>query len=451
VQADHFRFNGGNTILDWNTIGQEAVQLLSEYVQIDTTNPPGNEHRATTFLGGILDKEGIPYQVFESAPGRSTLYARIKGDGSKRPVILYSHSDVVPVDRAHWRVDPFGGAVKDGYIWGRGTLDMKNLGIAELIVFLTLHRSKFPLKRDIILLNAADEEAGGMMGAGWFAENKADLIRDTEFLLNESGKGRVENGKVIYSVDITEKTPCWLRLISRGEPGHGARPKPHSSVNRLLRALHTILDYRPPIKVTEPVDTYFKGISHLQKGSRRQQFANIRDAVNDPKFLTELHHSSQYAAILRNTISITMLQGSPKINIIPQTATAELDCRLLPEESPEAFIQELRKVIGDDGIEIETILSFKNSASPFASPFVDAVRDVVSTYHPSVEIIPNILSGFTDSHFFRELGIHCYGFMPFLLPDDDLRGIHGNDERISVENMTRGPKMLYEIIEKLCG
>lgn len=437
--------------MDWNAIGKEAVQLLSEYVQIDTTNPPGNEHRATAFIGRILEKEGIPCQVFESAPGRSNLYTCLKGDGTRRPMILLSHSDVVPVDRTYWSVDPFGGVIKDGYIWGRGTLDMKNLGIAELMVFLTLHRSKFPLKRDVILINTADEEAGGMMGAGWFTENKPELVRDAEFLLNESGKGRMENGKAIYSIDITEKTPCWLRLISRGEPGHGSRPKPHSSINRLLRALHAILNYNPPIKVTEPVETYFKGISHLQKGRRRQQFANIRAAVKDPKFLAELHHSSQYAAILRNTISITMLQGSPKINIIPQTATAELDCRLLPEEDPGKFVQELRKVIGDDGIEIETILSFSNTASPFDSPFVDAVRQVVSTYHCPVEVIPNILSGFTDSHFFRELGVQCYGFMPFLLPDDELRGIHGNDERISVENMSRGPKMLYEIMEILCG
>lgn len=437
--------------MDWKAIGDEAVQLLSEYVRIDTTNPPGNEHRATAFLGRILDQEGIAHQIFESAPGRSTIYARLKGDGSRRPVILLSHSDVVPVDREYWSVDPFGGVIKDGYIWGRGTLDMKNLGIAELTAFLTLHRHKFPLKRDVILLNTADEEAGGMMGAGWFARNKPELVEDAEFLLNESGKGRMENGKVVYSIDITEKTPCWLRLTARGEPGHGSRPKPHSSVNRLIRALNAVLEYNPPIKVTEPVETYFKGIAHLQKGQRRRQFADIREAVKDPRFLAELHHSSQYAAILRNTISVTMLAGSPKINIIPQTATAELDCRLLPDEDPEQFVQEIRKVIGDDSIEIEKVLSFSNTASPFESPFVDAVKEVVSTYHPQVEFIPNILSGFTDSHFFRELGINCYGFMPFLLPDEDLKGIHGNDERISVENMQRGPKILYEILEKLCG
>lgn len=436
--------------MNWEALGQEAVQLLSEYIQIDTINPPGNEHRATTVISRILDGEGIPHKIFESAPGRSNLYARLKGDGSKRPVILLSHSDVVPVEREHWKVDPLGGVIKDGYIWGRGSLDMKNLGIAELIAFLAFHRHHVPLKRDLILLNTADEEAGGKMGAGWMVEHHPALVRDAEFLINESGKGRMDNGVALYSVDITEKTPCWLRLRATGEPGHGSRPKPHSSVNRLVRALHRILDYIPPVKVTPSVDAYFKGIAHLQNGTRRAHFSNIRTAVKDKTFLAELHQNSQYAAVLRNTISVTMMQGSSKINIIPQTATAELDCRLLPGEKPERFIRELRRVINDDGIEVEPILTFGNRASPFDSPFVDAIRTVVSRYHQKVHVAPNILSGFTDSHFFRDLGVHCYGFSPFILPDEDLRGIHGNNERISVENMKRGPKILYEILEILC-
>jgi acetylornithine deacetylase/succinyl-diaminopimelate desuccinylase-like protein len=438
-------------MLDWDVLGQEAVDLLSAYIRIDTTNPPGNESRAVEFIKQILDGERIPCKTFESAPGRGSLYARLKGDGSRRPIILLSHSDVVPADRSFWSEDPFGGSVRNSYIWGRGALDMKNMGIAELVAFLALRRSGFPLKRDVILLNTADEEAGGIMGSGWFTRRHADLIRDAEFLVNESGKGRMENGVAIYSVDITEKTPCWLRLRATGEPGHGARPKANSSVNRLLRALNNILEYTPPIRVTPPVETYFNGIAHLQKGLRRKQFSSIRQAVNDPVFVAQISESAQYASVLRNTISVTMLQGSSKINIIPQHAVAELDCRLLPGEKPEAFIQTLREVIADDTIAIETILSFSNTDSPFDSEFVDAARAVVSRYHTKVEIAPNILSGFTDSHFFRELGIHCYGFMPFLLADEDLRGIHGNDERISVDNMRRGPKILFEILEELCG
>jgi len=435
--------------LDWEAIGREAVHLLSEYIKVETINPPGNEHRATAFISRILDKEEIPYKIFESDPGRSSLYTCLKGDGSKRPVILLSHSDVVPVDREFWSVDPFGGVIKDGYIWGRGALDMKNLGIAELVAFLTIHRQKIPLKRDIILLNTADEEAGGRLGAGWMTANHPELFQDAEFLVNESGKGRMENGTALYSVDITEKTPCWLKLTASGEPGHGSRPKPHSSVNRLLRALSRILEYTPPLRVTPPVETYFSGIAGLQTGNRKKQFSDIKTAIKDPAFLAELNHSSQYAAVLSNTLSITMMEGSNKINIIPQTATAELDCRLLPGEKPERFMQELRKIINDDGIAIEPILTFGNGASPFESEFVAAIETVVSRYHKKVHVVPNILSGFTDSHFFRDLGVHCYGFSPFLLPGDDLRGIHGNDERISEENMKRGPKILFEILENL--
>ncbi len=437
--------------MDWSAMGREAVQLLSEYLRIDTTNPPGNEDRATAFLGRILSEENIGCQVHESAPGRSNLYARLKGDGSKRPVVLLSHSDVVPADRAYWSVDPFGGVVKDGYVWGRGALDMKNLGIAELVVFLALHRNRFPLKRDVIFLVTADEEAGGADGARWITRNRPELVSDAEFLINESGKGRLENGKAVYSIDITEKSPCWIRLVARGEPGHGSRPKPNSAVNRLIRALNAIMEYKPPIRVTEAAERYFEGIAHLQKNSYRQRFARIRESIRDSRFLADLLRNQHYAAILRNTISITMLQGSDKINIIPQAATAELDCRLLPGEEPEDFIRELKRVVGDDGIEMETILNFGNSSSPFDSALVDTVREVVSRHHAQVEVVPNILSGFTDSHYFRDLGIHCYGFMPFLLVDDELRRIHGNDERISVENMERGPRILYEVIEKLCG
>ena len=437
--------------MDWNAMGREAVKLLSEYLRIDTTNPPGNEDRATVFLNRILSKEDIDCQVHESAPGRSNLYARLKGDGSKRPVVLLSHSDVVPADRAYWSVDPFGGLVRDGYIWGRGALDMKNLGIAELVVFLALHRNRFPLKRDVIFLVTADEEAGGSAGARWITRNRPELVADAEFLINESGKGRLEHGKAIYSIDITEKSPCWVRLVARGEPGHGSRPKPNSAVNRLIRALNAIMEYKPPIRVTDAAERYFEGIAHLQKDGYRQRFTRIREAVRDRRFLADLLRNQHHAAILRNTISITMLQGSDKINIIPQTATAELDCRLLPGEEPENFVRELKRVVGDDGIEMETILNFGNSSSPFDSRLVDSVREVVSRYHAQVDVVPNILSGFTDSHYFRDLGIHCYGFMPFLLIDDDLRRIHGNDERISVENMERGPRILYEVIEKLCG
>ena len=432
-------------------MGREAVQLLSEYLRIDTTNPPGNEDRATAFLERVLSEEGIDCQVHESAPGRSNLYARLRGDGSKRAVVMLSHSDVVPADRTYWSVDPFGGLVRDGYIWGRGALDMKNLGIAELVVFLALHRSRFPLKRDVVFLVTADEEAGGAAGARWITRNRPELVSDAEFLINESGKGRLENGRAVYSIDITEKSPCWIRLVARGEPGHGSRPKPHSAVNRLIRALNAILAYTPPIKVTDAAERYFAGIAHLQKDGYRERFADIRGTVRDSRFLSALLRNQHHAAILRNTISITMLQGSDKINIIPQAATAELDCRLLPGETPDDFVQELKKVVGDDGIEMETTLNFGNTSSPFDSHLVDAVREVVARHHERAEVVPNILSGFTDSHYFRELGIHCYGFMPFLLVDDELRRIHGNDERISVENMERGPRILFEVMEKLCG
>src|SRR2546421_3875377 len=212
----------------WRALGREAAALLSQYVAINTTNPPGNELQTAQWLKAVLAREGIDAQVFEPRPGKANLYVRLRGDGSARPLILLNHMDVVLASPEYWKVDPFSGAVQDGYVWGRGALDMKGEAIAQLMAMLTLKRAGVPLRRDVIFLAPADEEIGGGVGAGWFVEHHPGVVQDAEVLLTEGGAIRTDaNGRIEYcGVGTTEKSPFWLNLPAHGTPRPRAPPTP---------------------------------------------------------------------------------------------------------------------------------------------------------------------------------------------------------------------------------
>jgi acetylornithine deacetylase/succinyl-diaminopimelate desuccinylase-like protein len=438
--------------IKWDEVQQEALDLFIQYLKTDTTNPPGNEIRAAEFFAGICKREGIEHQVFEPVPGRATLWARLRGDGSKRPVILLNHTDVVPHDKEFWTVGAFSGVVKDEFIYGRGAMDMKSLGMAQFVTLLTLKRAQVPLKRDVIFLATADEEAGGLNGAGWFAKNQRDRIAGAEFLFNEGGSNVVDRGGRVLAIGVgpSEKTPAWLRLTATGEGGHGSIPRPNSSVNRLLRALNRLLDYSPPIRLTPVVEQYFKSVAPLQAPAQAAKFADIRRAIKEPEFLRQLENEPFSSAIIRNTISITMLQGSNKINVIPPSAYAEIDTRLTPGEKLDRWIAELRGVVKDDSIKIEPILTFEANASPTDSELVKTVAAVSKERHPESIITYPVLAGFTDSHYFRDLGVMSYGFSPFVAPPRELgAGYHGADEHIGKKAYVEGVRFFYEVVERL--
>lgn len=442
----------GAAQIKWDEVQAEALNLFIEYLKIDTTNPPGNEMRAARFFGEICRREGIEYRIFEPFPGRGTIWARLRGDGSRRPLVLLNHTDVVPHDRAFWSVDPFSGVVKGGFIYGRGALDMKSLGMAQFVTLLTLKRAKVALKRDVIFLGTADEEAGGLQGAGWFARNHPELIVGAEFLFNEGGSNQVDASGNVLAIGVgpAEKTPAWLRLTATGESGHASVPRPQSSVNRLLRALNRLLDYKPPIKLTPVVEQAFKAMSPLLPGELAAEYADPESAIKDPEFLRQLESDPGARALIRNTISITMLEGSNKINVIPPAAKAEIDTRLVPGEKLENWIAELKGVIKDDSIKIEPILAFEANASPIDSTLVKAVGAVSKKRYPGAIITHPVLAGFTDSHYFRDLGVMSYGFSPFVAPPRELgSGFHGNDERIGKNAYLEGVKFFYEVVEQL--
>src|SRR3989441_12667823 len=338
---------------DWKALGDEATALLSQYLRINTTNPPGNEIAAARWLADVLRRDGIEARIFEPTPGKANLYARLSGDGSARPLILLNHMDVVLATPEYWTVDPFSGLIKDGYVWGRGALDMKGEAVAQLMTMLILRRAHVPLKRDIIFLATADEEIGAGVGAGWFVEHQRDLLRDAEFLLNEGGLTRSDGrgGVQFFGVGTTEKSPYWLDVTARGTAGHGSRPTPDNPVNRLVRALSKIADWQTPLLVTPTVERSFRDLATIERDTTvRRWLADIKTALRDSLAVRTLTSDLTYNALLRNTISITGLQGSDKTNVIPPSATAALDVRLLPGQEPAAFLTDLVRIVGDTAV-----------------------------------------------------------------------------------------------------
>jgi acetylornithine deacetylase/succinyl-diaminopimelate desuccinylase-like protein len=438
---------------DWQAVSEEAVRLMVEYLQVDTTNPPGNEARAVSFLARILEREGIQYEIFESAPGRANLYARIRGSGRKRPLILLNHTDVVPASREFWSVDPFGGAIVGGNIYGRGALDMKSLGLVQLMALILLKRQRVQLDRDVIFLATADEESGGRLGAGWFVKNHPELISDAEFLLTEGSSNNVRGGSALYyGIGVTEKAPCWIRLTARGAPGHGSVPRKASAPSRLIRALAKLESYETQLRVTPAVARYFRSIAEFQSDPElRRAYMDIESAIRDQDLRDRVLSMPQNNALLRNTIQPTVINVGSKTNVIAPIATAEVDCRLLPGQKPEDFVQEIKRVIADPAVEVEVILAFEATESPLETDLWRAIADAVRYEDRAARFIPTVLAGFTDSHFFRRAGIICYGFSPFLIPDSDFEGVHGNNERISVENISRGARLMYRIVHRLCA
>jgi acetylornithine deacetylase/succinyl-diaminopimelate desuccinylase-like protein len=439
---------------DFDALAAEAGALLAQYLRLPTVNPPGNETVAARWLEEVLAADGIESQIFESSPGRGNLYARLPGDGSKGALILLSHSDVVPATPEAWTVDPFGGVVRDGHVWGRGALDMKGMGIVEVVTLLAFRRRGVPLARDLVLIVNADEE-GGSTGAAWLAREKAALIVDAELLLNEGGSNRVaDDGRTVYyGLAVTEKLPFWLRLTARGTPGHASQPMPDNPVARLVRALARVAEWQTPLQLTPPAERYLRDVATREPDPvRRAWLADPAAALATPDGTAFLTGDRYHNAILRNTVSITGLTGSGKTNVIPPLATAEIDVRLLPGVDPESFMAELRGIIADSAIEIEPLRDVRPAtSSPLEGELVDAVRAAVEAMEPGALLTTPMLAGYTDSPHYRALGIHAYGMSPFRVTMAEMGGVHGNDERVSLENLRFGVEYLYRIVERVAG
>ena len=427
-----------------------AETWMQEYLRVDTTNPPGKEMQAVEFYKKILDAEGIETRAFEYAPGRGDLWARIPHTTAeaKRPLILLNHMDVVTSDASHWKVPPFSGEIRDGYIWGRGAQDMKDEGLAQLVVMVMLKREKVALDRDVIFLAVSDEEADGT-GSDWFISHQRELLGNAEFLINEGGENLLQGGKVKFvGVDVGEKTTYWMKVVAHGRPGHGSRPNPDSAPNRLVRALNRIIAYRTPMRVLPVVDEFLRDMAPQETAERAAEYRNIHKAIEDPKFQEEVEKDESLNFLLRDTISLTMMGGSEQTNVIPPEAWANLDVRILPGGDPKALLEAVRKVVNDSDVSVEPINGEFRVAnySGTDNALYAAIKEISGKYFPGTPVVPHITSGYTENQRYRPLGIASYGFNPYTATEEEGSTEHGNDERIRVEEVRRGPRVLFDVV-----
>ncbi|HKN57994.1 MAG TPA: M20/M25/M40 family metallo-hydrolase [Gemmatimonadaceae bacterium] len=446
------RLRAQATRLDWDALARESQGVLADYLRVNTTNPPGNEILGARFLKAILDREGIEAQILDTTeigPNRANLYARLRGNGSKKAIALVHHIDVVPVNPASWSVDAFSGTVKDGYIWGRGAIDMKGNGIAQLMAMLALKRSGVPLTRDIVFIGNSDEELGST-GAIIFVQRHPDLLRDVEYLITEGADNVLDSaGNVVYfGVGVAEKRTFWQRLTVNGVPSHGSRPTKQNPVPKLVAALYKISQYESQLRVTPGVDKFFRDISRTYPEPRRTWLSNVRVALDNPRAREWILSDVSWNAVLRNTISLTGLTGSNKTNVIPAVATAEIDVRLLPDQDTTEFLRTLQRIVADTAVHFTHL---GNTKAPLESPIdTDLFRAIERAAHdrdPRAFVTTPMETAATDRPTYRKLGITTYGFSPFKIPRVEIqRGMHGNDERLSVENVGYGVRLYYDIL-----
>jgi acetylornithine deacetylase/succinyl-diaminopimelate desuccinylase-like protein len=432
--------------LDWDRLTEEATRLLSDYIRVDTVNPPGNETRACEWLGPILDREGIPFRLYDPGDGnRRTLVATLPGTGARgRALMLLNHTDVVPFEREHWSFEPMSGEVRDGYVLGRGASDMKGMGIIELMVFLLHKRLDLPLSRDLVFMAVADEEAGSAYGVEFLAKSHPELLQ-CDYVINEGGSGTTEVFGVrrpVFSIGVAEKGPFWLRLSTTGRPGHGSVPHDDNAADRLVRALQRVLEWQRPLMPSVEVMEYFQ---QLHRGGV------LAEPITGELLQRLATEHPRIHSVQTNSISLTQLQSGVKHNVIPAAASATLDVRLVPGYDPDRFLTELRATIDDDKVIIEEVFRSSTPASPLDTELYAVMTRAVKSAVEDAVVVPGVSTGFTDSRVFRRLGIPAYGFVPVLLEPEDVGRAHGNDERLSIENLRLGMQILLDTVRGICA
>ena len=440
--------------IDWNKIDSEALDYYRAYLRFDTTNPPSNTAPAIVYLKAILDKEGIATETFESKPGMVTLVARIPGPVGMKPLLLMSHADVVPTVAANWTHHPFDADIKDGYVWARGSIDNKAHGIMALMTVLALKRNHVELRRGVEMMVNPDEEAGGDNGATWMVNNHWDAI-DPAFAFNEGGEGAPDwlgiKGTT-FLVAVSEKRVNWLHVTVRGKGGHGSVPKPDNPNLILINALHRLLEKQPPIRITKIFADAMDSIAPLEPSPASFQLAHLDQPGVAQAAIAGVLSPYQIQALMRDTISLTMLNAGFKVNVVPTVAEAGLDCRLLPGTDADAFMKRLRDLLGPGDFKIEYIQRPDDAPpSPTSGEAWDAIKRVVASDFKDARVVPWMTTGGTDSRVLRAKGVPAYGFVPVILGEGEVARIHGDDERLSIDNLNRGIKATYDLTIDLCA
>jgi len=434
-----------------------VAELLSEAIRIETVNPPGDERRLAEFYSKILSGAGIETRVVatpngDSTIGRAAVWGVVRGSGKARPIVLLSHLDVVPAERDAWRNDPFAG-IRDGdFVIGRGALDAKGISVVHLLTLLELANRDHPLKRDVIFLATPDEETGGIDGAGFLTREHPELLGGAEYLLTEGG-GILNRGSgepALWRIGITEKSPCWLRVVSRGTPGHSSVPPLDAAVPRLIAALDRVDRMELPIVVVPEVERMYRALAALAPPEDATGYTDLaRYLAEDPAFRHRFMTLRFQAALVTNTLTVTVLEGSTRTNVLPAQAVAHIDARLLPGESCERFTRRVEAAIADPSIHTEVLLSFETGSSSPDTPLYAAIEAIAARSDPPAYTAPSVTIGFTDAHYFRNLGVTSYGFVPRAVRREDLEGVHGSNERANVGSLANAVSALIEILEEL--
>lgn len=434
-------------------LADEAAEVLSAYLRIDTTNPPGNEAAGASFLACVLHDHGLECQILETAPGRSSLLARLQGSGEGKPLVFLNHIDVVPADPESWQVNPFSGEINDGFVWGRGALDMKGMGIMQLMAFIALAGEGRPLRRDLVFMAVPDEEAGGYAGAKLLLERHPGEL-EADLVINEGGYALLDlvPGKPFFMVACAEKYGLWLRLLQHGQGGHGSMPTGKGAPELLVRALARFLEHRRPLRINPVMQAFFSRLAEyweiLEPYRRDGKAETLARIIQD----TALDAIPALNAVLRDTASLNVLHAGSKINVIPDRAEAFLDCRLLPETEAQEFMGFVRDALAGEGLQIDSYQDMEKSPpSPWEGEPYRAVEESILECYPDAVASPFMLSGLSDSRFFRARGVPCYGIIPARISLSDLPRVHGADERISVQDVRDGVFFLRDLALRFCA
>ena len=433
-------------------IGSRAQHYLVDLIRLDTTNPPGNETKVAAYLKKVADAEGIPCELLGGDPARLSFVARLGSGGAERPLLLMAHSDVVPADPTQWTVAPFAATIREGYIYGRGAQDDKSLLAAELAVMVELKRRAVALRRPVILLSEADEEADSS-AIQWLIKNAYSKI-DAEFAINEGGFAfDIPSGQRVFQIQTAEKIPSRVTLTGRGTAGHGSLPRPDNPVVHLARAISRVADADQPIRMNTTTRRYFREIAKLP--DYRWLAAYLPKLESGGTALAAANEirgrDPEMDAQLRSTMSPTMLNAGMKINVIPNVAEAQVDIRRLPDETREEIVARVRRIVNDPTVEVTLAAGQTMPAtepSSLTTPLYQAMEKVFQRVAPRAVVIPYMSRGATDGSFLREKGMAVYGAPVFMREKNESRA-HGNDERLRLQDLAAGTSLLLQIVESV--